>query len=423
MSDTIPFASRRLEIDRLEDSIVRHCHRINAATYDLLVELREFDQRGGFLRCGFDNCADWLHWRCDIGLRAAREKVRVARNLLELPVISGAFGNGQLAYSKVRALTRVADRGNENELLSFAVKHTTVQVEQRCRELRCGTDASVQEAQQAHSRRSLSMHRDPNKGTMTLTLEVPLEQGEMINKALDKARDAVNVNGAEFAEESWSTQQADAFIRLAGRYLSGQRVEQSGTSNLDNYTVTVHVDQTALANGEGRSGLPLESVKRLCCDGSTITVVENQNGEPLNIGRKTRSVPTAIKRALHARDKHCRFPGCHNSRFIDAHHIHHWSAGGETCLDNLMLLCSQHHRLVHEGGFRILKDYRDQWCFKRPDGIGVPECGYVADDKIDDDIYVSSRLLKNPSAEGFLSELEKLSESDRQPRTNGCFSQ
>ena len=100
--------SYRLEIDRLEDSIIRHCHRINAATYDLLVVLREFDQRAGFLRSGFDNCADWLHWRCDISLSAAREKVRVAHALLELPAISRSLGKGQLAYSKARALTRVA---------------------------------------------------------------------------------------------------------------------------------------------------------------------------------------------------------------------------------------------------------------------------------------------------------------------------
>jgi hypothetical protein len=127
----------------------------------------------------------------------------------------------------------------------------------------------------------------------------------------------------------------------------------------------------------------------------------------LNIGRKTRTVPTAIKRALIARDKSCAFPGCHHTRFVDAHHIEHWSAGGDTSLDNLMLLCSQHHKLVHEGGFTIQRDYQNHWFFKRPDGRAVPACGYRANDMIDDDIGDVSTLVNNPPAGGLLSGTDK----------------
>ena len=118
-------------------------------------------------------------------------------------------------------------------------------------------------------------------------------------------------------------------------------------------------------------------------------------------------MPTAIKRALQARDKGCVFPGCHHTRFVDAHHIQHWSAGGETSLDNLLLLCERHHWLVHEGGFRIERDYRNQRFFKRPDGRAVPSCDYRLQDRIDEGIDDSigelSRLNNNPSAEGLLS--------------------
>ena len=400
--------SYRLEIDRLEDSIIRHCHRINAATYDLLVVLREFDQRAGFLRSGFDNCADWLHWRCDISLSAAREKVRVAHALLELPAISRCFGSGQLAYSKVRALTRVAKRNNEQELLDFALGHTATQVEQHCRELRCGTPASTKQAQRAWSGRSLSMFRNMDKGTITYTLEVPVEQGALVDKALDKASATSDSDRAEFADESWSARRADAFLEIANNYLSGKHNSDEAASDSDNYLVTVHVDHLALTEGKGRSGLPIESVKRLCCDGNTITIVEDTKGEPLNVGRKSRTVPTAIKRALHARDKHCRFPGCRNSRFVDAHHIHHWSAGGETSTENLMLLCGKHHRLVHEGGFRIIRDYQNQWVFTRPDGIAVPASGYQKADTQDTTANEISKTDNNPSREGLLSKTEKL---------------
>ena len=97
----------------------------------------------------------------------------------------------------------------------------------------------------------------------------------------------------------------------------------------------MHVDRTALSEGHGRSGLPIESVRRLCCDGDTVVIVEDEHGEPLNVGRKTRMVPTAIKRALWSRDKGCVFPGCSNKRFVDAHHIQHWSAGGERSEDDV----------------------------------------------------------------------------------------
>lgn len=384
-------------IDDLDRAIASLSARIDAACYEQLVLIRQFDERGGWLKWAFPNCTEWLAWRCDIGLSAAREKVRVSHALMTLPAISTGFASGRLSYSKVRALTRVASKHNESELVAFARKNTATRVEERCRELRCGTPASIDDANNAHARRSLTIRRNSSRDTLTITVELPMETGDLIDKALDKARE--NDQEPEFADAPWSAQQADALVTMASAYLSGDK--NSSKSSADNYQVTVHVDRSALVEGEGRSSLPIESVKRLCCDSEAIVIVEDEDGQPLNVERKSRTVPTAIKRALWARDKSCAFPGCHRKRFVDAHHIHHWSAGGETSLDNLMLLCSRHHRLVHEGGYRILKDYQDRWCFKRPDGMAVPECGYCPEDMMDDDAIISSIVVKNPSAEGF----------------------
>jgi hypothetical protein len=187
--------------------------------------------------------------------------------------------------------------------------------------------------------------------------------------------------------------QADAFLNLVNEYLLGNADEGHAS---DNYLVTIHVDQTALAGSDGRSALPIESVKRLCCDSHAVVISENDEGQPLSIGRKTRIIPRAIQRALRARDNNCcSFPGCGNRRFLHSHHVEHWSNGGETSLDNLMLLCTRHHTLVHEGGFNIAKDFLDNWAFFRPDGIAVPEVGYV------------SRVDENPPAGGLLSVTEK----------------
>ncbi len=219
---------------------------------------------------------------------------------------------------------------NDSELLSFALKTTTARVEERCRELRCGTVDSLDGAQRAFANRSLRVSRNVERGTMTITVELPIETGELVAKALDKTRDD-SAAKVEFVDDSFSARQADAMVSMASGYLSGnaERSCNSSRNTSDDYLVTIHVDQSALASGNGRSNLPIESVKRLCCDGHAVVIGEDVNGEPLNIGRKTRTVPTAIKRALIARDKSCAFPGCHHTRFVDAHHIEHWSAGGE----------------------------------------------------------------------------------------------
>jgi hypothetical protein len=392
-------------IDDLDRAIVSLAARLNADSHDLLILIRRFDERAGWLRWGFQTCADWLHWRCDISLSAAREKVRVAHALKTLPAIAMAFAKGDLSYSKARALTRVANGENEDELLAFALKTTAARVEERCRELRCGTVASTDDAERAHARRALTMRRDPARGTVTITVELPLETGELIDKALDRARDSIASSGPEFAEESWAAQRADALVAMAKGYLGGEREASAGTR--DHYQVTVHVDQAALMESKGRSGLPIESVRRLACDAERIVIVEDKDGEPLSVGRKSRTVPAAIQRALWARDKGCRFPGCGRTRFVDAHHIEHWANGGETSLANLTLLCTAHHRLVHEGGFRIEKDYRDRWFFKRPDGRAVPACGYRPEDMRDDDVDATGEYLHgHTSAEGFLAGLQ-----------------
>jgi hypothetical protein len=111
-----------------------------------------------------------------------------------------------------------------------------------------------------------------------------------------------------------------------------------------------------------------ETVRRITCDCGVVPILETNDSEPLNIGRKNRVISAAIYRALKRRDRGCRFPGCVNSRFVDGHHIVHWADGGETKLDNLVLLCRHHHRLIHEGGYYIVKD-GSELMFFRGDGL------------------------------------------------------
>jgi hypothetical protein len=155
------------------------CTRINAATCELLVMIREFDERAGWLQWGLSTCAEWLAWRCDLSMTTALEKVRVAHALKTLPAISAAFASGELSYTKVRELTRVATRSNEDDLLTFALRATAVHVAERCRELRFGDEASIDTAARAYANRRLSLRRDHHRGMMTSTRRATIRRCRM----------------------------------------------------------------------------------------------------------------------------------------------------------------------------------------------------------------------------------------------------
>jgi len=383
VSDHHP-SDRHLAIDALDQAIVTLAARINASTYELLVLIREFDERAGWLKWGLESCSQWLHWRCDLSRSAAREKVRIAHALKSLPEIAMAFSEGRLSYSKVRALTRVVTPQNEDELLRFALSTTAARVEERCHQMRNTQPGALEVANQVYARREVRAFRNMERGVMTLTVELPMAEGALVCQALDKAVEAQGEKGPEFEAESWGAQQADGLLSMARSYLSGGA--EGASSTADAYQVVVHVDGAALQGEEGRSDLAVESVKRLCCDGSVVPMVDGARGEPLSVGRKQRTVPAAMKRALWSRDRGCSFPGCTHQRYVDAHHVRHWADGGDTSMENTMLLCSAHHRLVHEGGYEIRKDPSGGWYFRRPDGRAIPRCGYQTDDMVDDGI-------------------------------------
>ena len=185
---------------------------------------------------------------------------------------------------------------------------------------------------------------------------------------------------------------ADALAELAESYLANGPAE---ATSADGYQVMVHVTAETLAGGVTGGGeesglrsdgevscleegphVTAETSRRICCDASVIRMTEDETGEPLSIGRKSRVIPLPMRRALKARDKQCRFPGCTHRFFIDGHHIEHWANGGETSLDNLVQLCRKHHRLVHEGGFSCEKSETGKIVFRNESGLVIDQNGY-----------------------------------------------
>ena len=393
------------DTERLGDEIARLAAHLHAATLRLLVLIREFDEREGWVQ-GFRSCAEWLSWRTGIAAGPAREKVRVARALAPLPRISGAMARGELSYSKVRALTRVATAENEEELLEVARHATAAHIEKLVRAWRRMDRLEEGEAErERHRRRYLRLYPDED-GSYVLRGRLDAEVGSLLEKALEWAREALyrreagdlddlddpahpnghpfglsvsgEVSGSGFETEespeltaTVPQRLADALGLLAERAMGGGEPgsEVSGegraaspvAGRADRFQVVVHVDLDTL-KGDSELGsaalegssvhVPAETSMRLACDSGVVEMTHGDGGHVLDVGRKRRTVPPAIRRALEYRDRGCRFPGC-TCRFTDAHHIVHWANGGETKLENLLLLCRRHHRAVHEGGFRV----------------------------------------------------------------------
>ena len=212
---------------------------------------------------------------------------------------------------------------------------------------------------------------------LVVRARLPPEVGAVLQRALEAAADRLYQESEDKTEVSVGQRRADALGLLAESALAADL--DRGTAG-DRYQVVVHVDEDVLGDdaGGGQSALedgvrvPAESSRRIACDAAKVVMRHNRDGTVLNVGRKTRTIPPAIRRALTARDHRCRFPGC-SCRHCDAHHVRHWAAGGATRLDNLLMLCRRHHRAVHEEGFTVELGVDGDACFFWPDGRPFPE--------------------------------------------------
>ena len=535
----------RVDTDTLGERIAEHVAHIDAAMHLLLTDLREFDKAGGWSRQGFQTCAHWLSWRVGWTLGTAREHVRVANKLAELPQIDESLRTGEMSYCKVRAMTRVATPANEATLLGEAQHTTGHQLETICRKYalvqRHGEESNAKD----DSERRYVKRRDQPDGMVQIVAALHPEEAAAVWAALDRivkegyrrgsaageGSDAANGVRCDISVETPSTEsigdvsrstdaandvrcdvpagtrspdsahggdvtsrstnandvrfdvpagtsgvdatgcpesrrrdrdsaraqrfaRADALLVMAEEVIRGSRPNRSpielvitvaaadlragkgatnatsatsatsamgvptGTntssaSDIDTTSTTngtelnnVHSTSTSTGLGESPStstgtgkslitststaghanptavacyadgtAVSLAVVRRLACDAGLVGIVEGEDGSPLSVGRKTRAIPAAMKRALLKRDGCCRFPGCTNRIFVEGHHLEHWIDGGETKLRNILTLCRHHHRFVHEYGYTVELNGTDVR-FTDPDGNlvrAVPE--------------------------------------------------
>ena len=389
------------DLARLGDRIAELAAGINAAEAQMMTLIADFDRRGGW-KDGFGSCAEWLAWKIGIKIGPARERVRAARALENLPQTAGALREGSISYAKVRALTRVATPESEATLLEFARAGSAANLEQKVRMWKKLSRNEELTAEQArHRSRAFSVFVDGD-GMYVVKGRLEPEVGAVLMRAVEAASDALfraeggAARGGQVAGGSAGAaatreagpdgprpkpkqRRADAVGLLAERALAAgfgggescatpeggptggpdsERYAESGT-RAERYQVMVHCDAATLAaEGEpGRSDLDgirvsAETSRRMACDAAVVAMVHAKDGSMLSVGRRTRTIPPHIRRALEERDRGCRFPGC-GCRFTEVHHVKHWADGGETSLGNTILLCRRHHRAVHEGQVQL----------------------------------------------------------------------
>jgi len=378
------------------------CTHMYAAEYQFLRCVRAWENVASLHVYGVKSTAHWLNARCGIAMGAAREKVRVARALPDLPKISEYFARGQISYSKVRAITRVATPENEAFLLSVALRGTASHLERLTAAYRKLEKLNDPERLlKLRRERRLDWYWDDD-GMLNIQGKLSPEDGALFIKCIESMRDFMyREEGAADSEDTVErahgviqrdietaapARRADALLRIME---SGCKGEPQALSGPERVQVVLHVpvsDAEADTDNEPDAEIPedlaihqqshlepgcvvaADTARRLCCDAARVLMVENGKGEPLSVGRLQRTVPWHIRKALMQRDGGCTFSGCTEKRYVDAHHIIHWADGGETSLQNCTMLCRHHHRLVHEEGFGCQRAANGELVFTDPAG-------------------------------------------------------
>jgi hypothetical protein len=357
-SETLPdLPDARIEEDFAE--LQQVCELLEL---ERLRRLAEIERRRLFERDGHLSAASWLATRFRVAWGTARGQTHLARALTHMPATRHALEAGDVSLSAARVLVAARDANHEafdrseDQLVDAARIHTINDLQRvasfwRQRVERDRLDEGLRARRRLHA--SVSF-----EGMVRVDGDLAPEAGETLLTALRAVMDAGSRNGSD-DDRTPPQRRADALHEICRQWLDlADRPTVAG----ERPHVTVTVDAPALAGTSSGAGeldhvgaVDVAVARQLSCDASVMRVVMAGRSQPLDVGRRTPVVPPAVRRAVIVRDRTCRFPGCDRPHtWCDAHHIVHWTDGGSTSLQNLLLLCRRHHGMIHRReGFRL----------------------------------------------------------------------
>ncbi len=357
-----------ISIDALVHRIDAVHERVSSAQRELLGLIADVDDREAWRDSGARDMAHWLSMRYGISHWKARRWIAAAHAIATLPRISNALARGDLGIDKVVELTRFATLESEADLIRWARGVSCGAIR---RKADLAARAVIEELIDVERSRSLSWWYFDEGRRFGLEAELPAAQGTIVAKALERLADSLPEMPDEDAGSHAAARRADALVALSSARLAAD-------PDQDRSTVVVHAQLETLRTGQGAhevEGAPPmhhETLKRLLCNARIQTVLEDSTGAVLGLGRVSREPAPWMFRQVRHRDQECRFPGCGARRFTQAHHIGWWRDGGRTDLQNLLLICSFHHKLVHEYGWRVKRERDGEVRWFRPDGLRYP---------------------------------------------------
>jgi hypothetical protein len=356
--------------DALVSSVTQHHRAISAHQSQLLAAVVQLDRRKAWRVDGATSMVGWLVQRCGVSAATAREWVTAAAKLPSLPKIADALSQGKLSFDQVKPLVEVAKPETDERLAEEATHWSAKQVRELAQATRNQSD---DRSTGFYARRSLRF--DDRRRTLTGTL--PADQYVVVKRSLVARAARSGSDRTPFdqrmADALVSACKADDARNGAAPGAAGGSA-QAGGARRNRPTVVVHADLSFLAGAEGGAELdvmgPLsrEVARRLACDAKVLVSADGPDGRSLNLGRARRDPSDAQRLEIRRRDKGCRFPGCTHTEFTDVHHVRHWIDDGPTDIENLVELCDQHHRCVHEMGWKISGNANVELTFQSPTG-------------------------------------------------------
>ena len=329
----------------------------------------ELDRRQGWRAEGATSLESWMVERCGVSLPTARSYATVGERLFDLPHLAQGLCDGTLSFDKVRTVAECARPEGDAEWAEVAATSSVRELAELARSSRRPTET---EAARAHDTRSLRF----NDTLRTISAQLPDESYVAVRARLETRARAYPSDG----ETGWDQRLADAFVEVvsdpegpAGRPPGSAKGPRAASSP---YVVVAHTplvtllesDSTLCAELERGGLISAETLRRLACDATLILAVDDDVGHTMYEGRATRDPTETQRRELWRRDRHCRFPGCANATFTNAHHLDPWTPSGHTDLPNLVLLCAHHHHRVHAKEWQVSGDANVELCFVGPTG-------------------------------------------------------